>query len=639
MGVYRWKLIKSRSSLAHSFMLRTVSAGSTRAVAARIAHRHSFHSTTRTASHQPNSPLELDPSLQALLHDVDLSVLKHKSRYTILNSTLPPGPRELEVFPTDPDAQDDYLSAADLDLHDEVPDTKEKRKSPAAVFGEKRYGAIVLPLELQNTITRLISSSDKSMLRTDAKRLFSHEDTAGGDAEWDASYNVRYKSRQAASRHEARDVLGHVKHRLGTSWKVEHVLDWGAGTGSALWASLHSFQEPHISSEQDFGEDEIRTANSSVASYIGIDKRDGLVSIGKKLTADVDLGSTTVSWNKTFHSAEKPVRSAGEIVAISAFTMSALPTPLKRKAMVKEMWESGAETIILIDHGTNAGFSNIAEAREFLLKQGRKDTDNSDVSTEAGCHVIAPCPHDGACPIYFSGSTKVNCSFSQRLQRPEFLRRTKHSGVGHEDVGYSYVVIRRGPRPTPTETQAGRVGEVGLREQAKAMRATSAVTELVIDGEHLAEHRIEEEEDVGSTTSELSLSEPRMSPSELDAVLRAEAYSWPRLVFPPLKRAGHIILDGCTHEGKIMRMTIPKSQGKQPFYDARKSEWGDIFPHAPKNSPQMRFEAQKTQMTRGAHRQKKEPRTFEARLNSDLEKERGKIRQERKHARMERDGL
>jgi ribosomal protein RSM22 (predicted rRNA methylase) len=39
-----------------------------------------------------------------------------------------------------------------------------------------------------------------------------------------------------------------------------------------------------------------------------------------------------------------------------------------------------------------------------------------------------------------------------------------------------------------------------------------------------------------------------------------------------------------------MRLTIPKSQGKQPFYDARKSSWGDIFPHPPKNRPQERFQ-------------------------------------------------
>lgn len=41
-----------------------------------------------------------------------------------------------------------------------------------------------------------------------------------------------------------------------------------------------------------------------------------------------------------------------------------------------------------------------------------------------------------------------------------------------------------------------------------------------------------------------------------------------------------------------MRMTVPRSQGKQPFYDARKSGWGDIFPHAPKNPPQVRYQSQ-----------------------------------------------
>lgn len=162
--------------------------------------------------------------------------------------------------------------------------------------------------------------------------------------------------------------------------------------------------------------------------------------------------------------------------------------------------------------------------------------------------LVLQCPHDGACPIYFSGSNKVVCNFSQRLQRPEFLRKTKHTGVGHEDVGYSYVVIRRGPRPPRSETQHGRIGEVGRREQAKEVLSQAPVTELVIDGEHLAEHRIEDEAEIQSIALELS-QEARMPSEELEAALRAEAYSWPRLVFPPLKKAGHIILDGCTEDG------------------------------------------------------------------------------------------
>jgi ribosomal protein RSM22 (predicted rRNA methylase) len=47
------------------------------------------------------------------------------------------------------------------------------------------------------------------------------------------------------------------------------------------------------------------------------------------------------------------------------------------------------------------------------------------------------------------------------------------------------------------------------------------------------------------------------------------------------------------YAGKIMRMTIPRSQGKQAYYDARKSGWGDIFPHPPKNPPQERHQPQK----------------------------------------------
>ena len=41
-------------------------------------------------------------------------------------------------------------------------------------------------------------------------------------------------------------------------------------------------------------------------------------------------------------------------------------------------------------------------------------------------------------------------------------------------------------------------------------------------------------------------------------------------------------------EGHIARHTIPKSQGKQPYYDARKAKWGDSFPWESKNGPEIR---------------------------------------------------
>lgn len=87
------------------------------------------------------------------------------------------------------------------------------------------------------------------------------------------------------------------------------------------------------------------------------------------------------------------------------------------------------------------------------------------------------------------------------------MRKTKHVRAGHEDIGYSYVVIRRGQRPMPIEP------EITDYTQTNASRATP--------------------EDI-----------------------RQEAYNWPRLVFPPLKRSGHVILDGCTAEGNVSAIVM-----------------------------------------------------------------------------------
>lgn len=94
------------------------------------------------------------------------------------------------------------------------------------------------------------TDSDKHLLRRDAKRLFNEH---GDEDKWDPAINVRYKSYQQARHHAERDgtafasvvmpayysaiyaVLCQVRSRLGPQWPVQNVVDWGAGTGSALW--------------------------------------------------------------------------------------------------------------------------------------------------------------------------------------------------------------------------------------------------------------------------------------------------------------------------------------------------------------------------------------------------------------------
>ncbi|TFK56512.1 Rsm22-domain-containing protein [Heliocybe sulcata] len=583
-------------------MLQSRCSGSLRVVAGQTLRvsRAGFASTSLRCSTQPNTPLNLDPSLQALLKDVDISLMRAKSGAPLVEGSMRPNPaRELEVY-------DDLSDDEELQWDDEASEVegllqrgRDTRKSPAAHFGSGRIGSVVIPLELQNSINRLIADMDKPMLHQDAKRLFL-DDEAGG---WFAAYTKKYNSYEQRAEHYKRDgaafasialpahysviysVFDHVKRRLGPDWKVGRVIDWGAGTGSGLWAAAHSFQSADEMIDSQL-------ALSSVVNYIGIEKREGLLSMGKRLLQSINLGNMNVSWQRSLHEGDSVERAdGGDVVALSAFQLSSLPTTFARKDLVKEIWESGANMIVLIDHNTTEGFENIAAARQKLLAFGRKELKNPTFDSLPaelkGAHVVAPCPHDGVCPLHHPGSTRLVCGFSQRMQRPEFVRKTKHSGVGHEDIGYSYVVIRRGQRPGVPETKVGRIGAVGRRELEKAAQDGEPLKELKLAEEHHEPVTDHADVHVAGVTA---LAEAEGTHEELQAQLRAEAYNWPRLVFPPLKRSGHVILDVCAPDTQLLRMTIPKSQGKQPYYDARKSGWGDIFPHEPKNKPQIRYQ-------------------------------------------------
>lgn len=54
-----------------------------------------------------------------------------------------------------------------------------------------------------------------------------------------------------------------------------------------------------------------------------------------------------MSWQKSFKTEDKITREEGwNTVALSAFMLSTLPTSLAKKALAKEMWESGAHTMV-----------------------------------------------------------------------------------------------------------------------------------------------------------------------------------------------------------------------------------------------------------------------------------------------------
>ena len=149
-------------------------------------------------------------------------------------------------------------------------------------------------------------------LRADAKRLFFVEDSNAKRGSWVPSYDATYRTRRQIASHAERDgaafasvalpaqysaiyaVLAQAKWRLGPLWNVTNVIDFGSGAGSGIWyefqpscyfnaaytrirAAMHSFQVP------DSKILEPRVSQSTIESYISIDKRNTLITLAKKL--------------------------------------------------------------------------------------------------------------------------------------------------------------------------------------------------------------------------------------------------------------------------------------------------------------------------------------------------------------------
>ncbi|KAJ3242108.1 37S ribosomal protein S22 [Chytriomyces hyalinus] len=70
-------------------------------------------------------------------------------------------------------------------------------------------------------------------------------------------------------------------------------------------------------------------------------------------------------------------------------------------------------------------------------------------------------------------------------------------------------------------------------------------------------------------------SEPEWKPTESGPPTHFDTEP-SRLILTPLKRKGHVLLDGCMPNGFIERRIISKRDGKETYRIARKSVWGDL---------------------------------------------------------------
>ncbi|KAJ1739288.1 37S ribosomal protein S22 [Coemansia sp. RSA 1821] len=294
------------------------------------------------------------------------------------------------------------------------------------------------------------------------------------------------------------NVLTELHNRL-PEFSPKSILDFGNGPGSVLWAA------------QDIWD---------IRRYVGIDSSESMIACAESILDLADRRPESVEFLR-YLAPEQPNTRADLVV--SAFALSELPSDAARQTTVETLWNNTKDTLVLIDHGTPNSARVISQARDFLINLASQDNASTN-SLPSEIHTVAPFPNELKDP---SNDTPAWIHFSQRVQRPMFTMRTKHSKANNEMVHYSYIIMRRGPRPANVQAN---------NEQCSD------------------EHR-----------------------------LAKEAFYWPRIIMPPIKRKGHVVADMCTVEGKLERWTFTKTHDKQAYRDARKASWGDLFPHEPKS--------------------------------------------------------
>ena len=182
------------------------------------------------------------------------------------------------------------------------------------------------------------------------------------------------------------------------------LLDIGAGPGTATWAATEAFP--------------------SLKTLMLVDANPAL----RALALDLGRGSTRlrdIQYQRGEARAALADVEAADLV-VASYMIGEIGDA-ERRALADLMWTKTRDTLLIVEPGTPAGYGRIIALREQLIA--------------AGAHVVAPCPHDGKCPL----TSPDWCHFTQRLPRSRAHKQIKGAELPFEDEKFAYVALARAP--------------------------------------------------------------------------------------------------------------------------------------------------------------------------------------------------
>ena len=185
----------------------------------------------------------------------------------------------------------------------------------------------------------------------------------------------------------------------------QSMLDVGAGPGTATWAAAEAWP--------------------MLQQTTLIDSNPYLLTLAQRLRGSAAaLGIDVAAAQMGISTFLAEARSADLVVA--SYVLGELPAP-SFDDIIDRVWALTGGLLVIVEPGTPNGFQRILQCRQLLLARGAQ--------------LIAPCSHDGICPL--AGSERW-CHFGARLPRSRDHQAVKHAFVPYEDEKFSYLVAGKG---------------------------------------------------------------------------------------------------------------------------------------------------------------------------------------------------
>jgi ribosomal protein RSM22 (predicted rRNA methylase) len=270
-----------------------------------------------------------------------------------------------------------------------------------------------LPDDLRDALARLTEGLSRRELAERA-RAISQAYRSGGTSRpiADSHDALAYALARMPATYAAVSACFAALGEARADFQPASTIDVGAGPGTAAWAAADAFP--------------------SLSDIVLLDANAALMELARTLmTGNERLGDAGFRLGPV---SQLLANAPGADLVVASYLIGEL-SERERTELASTLWARTRDTLLVVEPGTPAGYARIIALRAQLIAEG--------------AHVLAPCPHDKACPLVAPDW----CHFAQRLPRSRDHMLMKDADVPFEDEKFSYVALSR----IPATTHAARV--------------------------------------------------------------------------------------------------------------------------------------------------------------------------------------